>query len=75
VSQHSLIANQHSLTHSLTRKTTRLIIKTSTISIRLTVYTEDKAVGIAADNTTSVKEAIITIVIITVVTVAIATIA
>jgi hypothetical protein len=61
--------------HSLTRKTTRLIIKTSTISIRLTVHTEDKAISIAADDTTSVKEATMAIATIAVATVAIATIA
>jgi hypothetical protein len=59
----------------LTRKTTRLIIKRSIISIRLTVYIEDEAVGMAADDTTSVKEAIIAMAIIAVATVAIATIA
>jgi hypothetical protein len=59
----------------LTRKTTRLIIKRSTISIRLTVHTEDKAVGIAAANTTSVKEATIAMATIAVATVATATIA
>jgi hypothetical protein len=75
VSQHNLIANQHSLTHSLTRKTTRLIIKTFIISIGLTIYTEDEAVGIAADDTTSVKEAIIAMATMAVATVAIATMA
>jgi hypothetical protein len=68
-------ASQHSLTHSSTRKTTRLTIKRSTISIRLTVYTKDKAVGIAADDTTSVEEAIIAMATIAVATVAMATIA
>jgi hypothetical protein len=42
----------------LTLKTTRLI-KRSTISIKLTVHIEDKAVGMAADDTISMKEAII----------------
>ena len=74
-SQHSLIANQHSLTHSLTRKITRLTIKTFTINIGLTVHTEDKAVGMAADDTTSVEEATIAMATMAVVTVAIATIA
>jgi hypothetical protein len=40
----------------LTRKT-RLTIKRSTISIGLTIYTKDEAVGMAADDTASVKEA------------------
>jgi hypothetical protein len=59
----------------LTRKTTRLTIKTFIISIRLTVHTKDKAVGMAADDTISVKEATIAIATIAVVTVAIAIIA
>jgi hypothetical protein len=59
----------------LTRKTTRLTIKTFTISIRLTVHTKDKAVGIAADDITSVKEATIAMATMAVVTVAIAIIA
>jgi hypothetical protein len=75
MSQYSLIANQHSLIHSLTRKTTRLIIKTFIISIRLTVYTKDKAVGMAADDTISVEEATMAIATIAVATVAIAIIA
>jgi hypothetical protein len=66
--------NQHSLTHSLTKKT-RLTIKRSTISIKLTVYTKDKAIGIAADNITSVEEATIAIITIAVAIIAIATIA
>jgi hypothetical protein len=67
--------SQHSLTHRLTRKITKLTIKRSTISIKLTVYTKDKAVSMAADDTTSVKEATIAIATITVATMAIATIA
>jgi hypothetical protein len=59
----------------LTRKTTRLTIKTFIISIRLTVHTKNKAVSIAADNTTSVKEAIIAMATIAVATVAMATMA
>jgi hypothetical protein len=59
----------------LTRKTTRLTIKRSIISIGLTVHTKDKAVGMAADNTTSVKEATMAIATITVATVAMATMA
>jgi hypothetical protein len=59
----------------LTKKTIKLIIKRSTISIKLTIYTEDKAVGMAADDTTSVKEATITMATIAVATVAMATIA
>jgi hypothetical protein len=59
----------------LTRKTTRLTIKMSTISIGLTVYTEDEAVSMAADDTTSVEEATIAMATISVATVAIATIA
>jgi hypothetical protein len=51
------------------------MIKTSIISIELTVYTEDKAVGMATDDTTSVEEATIAMATIAVVTVAIATIA
>jgi hypothetical protein len=68
-------ASQHSLTHSLTRKITRLTIKRFTISIKLTVYTKDKAVSMAADDTTSVKEATMAMATIAVATVAIATIA
>jgi fatty acid desaturase len=49
-------------------------MKRSTISIGLTVHTEDKAVGMAADDTTSVEEATIAIATIAVATVAIATI-
>jgi hypothetical protein len=45
------------------------------ISIRLTVYTKDKAVGMAADDTTSVKEATITMATIAWATVAMATMA
>jgi hypothetical protein len=59
----------------LTRKTTRLTIKRFTISIELTVHTEDEAVGMAADDTTSVEEAIIATATIAVATVAMATIA
>jgi hypothetical protein len=59
----------------LTRKTTRLIIKKSTISIELTVHTKDKAVCITAADTTSVEEATIAIATIAVATVATATIA
>jgi hypothetical protein len=67
--------NRHSLTHSLTKKITRLIIKRFTISIKLTVHTEDEAVGMAADDITSVKEAIMAMVIIAVAIVTIAIIA
>jgi hypothetical protein len=74
VSQHNSIANRHSSRHSLTRKITRLIIKKSIISIKLTVYTEDEAVGMAAANTTSVKEAIMITATIAVAIVATATI-
>jgi hypothetical protein len=59
----------------LTRKTTRLIIKRSIISIGLTVHTEDEAVSMAAADTTSVKEATIAMATIAVATVATATIA
>jgi hypothetical protein len=59
----------------LTRKTTKLIIKRFIISIRLTVHTKDKAVGMAADDTTSVEEATIAIATIAVAIVAMATIA
>jgi hypothetical protein len=52
----------------LTRKTTRLI-KRSMISTGLTAHTEDEAVGMAADDTTSVEEATIAIAIIAVATV------
>jgi hypothetical protein len=58
----------------LTRKT-RLTIKRFTISIRLTVYTEDKAVGIAADDITSVEEATMAMATMAVTTMAMATIA
>jgi hypothetical protein len=68
-------ASQHSLTHSLTKKTTRLTIKRFIISIRLTVHTEDEAVGMAADDTTSVEEATMAMATIAVATVAMATIA
>jgi fatty acid desaturase len=50
-------------------------MRTSTISIGLTVHTEDKAVGMAADDTTSVEEATIAMAIMAVATVAIATMA
>jgi hypothetical protein len=46
------------------------IIKRFTISIRLTAHTKDKAVGMAADDTTSVEEATIAIAITTIATVA-----
>jgi hypothetical protein len=59
----------------LTRKTTRLTIKRSTISIGLTVHTEDEAVGMAADGTTSVKKAIMAMATIAVATVAMVTMA
>jgi hypothetical protein len=68
-------ASQHSLTHNLTRKTTRLIIKRSIISIRLTVHTENEAVGMAADDTTNVKEATMAMATMAVATVAMATMA
>jgi hypothetical protein len=74
VSQHSSIANQHSSTYSLTKKITRLIIKKSIISIRLTVHTKDKVVGMAAADITSVKEATVVTATIAVATVATATI-
>jgi hypothetical protein len=45
------------------------------ISIGLTVHTKNKAVGMAADDTTSVKEAIMATAIIAVATVTMATIA
>jgi fatty acid desaturase len=50
-------------------------MKTSTISIGLTVHTKDEAVGMAADDTTSVEEATMAMAIIAVATVAIATMA
>jgi hypothetical protein len=55
-------ASQHNSTHNLITKTTK-VIKRFTISIRLTTHTEDEAVGMAADDTTSVKEAIMAIAI------------
>jgi hypothetical protein len=58
----------------LITKTTK-IIKRFMISIRLTVYTEDEAVGMAADDTTRVEEAIIAMAITAMATVAIATMA
>jgi hypothetical protein len=64
-------ASQHNLTHNSITKTTK-IIKRFTISIRLTAHTKDKAVGMAADDTTSVKEATIAIAITAMATVAIA---
>jgi hypothetical protein len=67
--------SQHSSTHSSTRKTTRLTIKRFIISIELTVHTEDKAVGMAADDTTSVEEATMAMATMAVATVAMATIA
>jgi hypothetical protein len=45
------------------------------ISIGLTAHTEDKAVGMAADDTTSVKEAILAMAITATATVAMATMA
>jgi hypothetical protein len=45
------------------------------ISIRLTIYTEDKAVGMAAADITSVEEATLAMAIITVAIVVTATIA
>jgi hypothetical protein len=60
-------------THNLITKTTK-IIKRFTISIRLTAHTEDKAVGMAADDITSVKEATLAMAITAIATVAIATI-
>jgi hypothetical protein len=66
--------SQHNLTHNSITKTTQ-IIKRFTISIRLTVYTEDKAVGIAADDTISVEEATMAMAITAMATVAIVTIA
>jgi hypothetical protein len=51
------------------------MMKRSTISIRLTVPTEDKAVGMAADDTTRVEEATIAMATMAVATVAMATIA
>jgi hypothetical protein len=47
-------------------------MKRFTISIRLTVYTEDEAVGMAADDTTSVEEAIMAMAITAMATVAMA---
>jgi hypothetical protein len=63
--------SQHNLTHNLITKTTK-IIKRFTISIKLTTHTEDKAVGMAADDTTSVEEATIAIAITAMATVAMA---
>jgi hypothetical protein len=51
------------------------MIKRSTISIGLTVHTEDEAVGIAAPDTTSVEEATIAMATIAVAIVATATMA
>jgi hypothetical protein len=50
-------------------------MKRSTISIGLTVHTEDEAVGMAADDTTRVEEATIAIATMAVTTVAMATMA
>jgi hypothetical protein len=50
-------------------------MKRSIISIGLTIHTEDEAVGMAADDTTSVKEATIAIATMAVATVAMATMA
>jgi hypothetical protein len=47
-------------------------MKRFTISIGLTTHTEDEAVGMAADDTTSVEEAIITMAITAMATVAMA---
>jgi hypothetical protein len=63
--------SQHNLTHNLIIKTTK-IIKRFIISIGLTAYTEDEAVGMAADNTTSVEEATMAMAITAMATVAIA---
>jgi hypothetical protein len=49
------------------------MIKRFTISIGLTVYTEDEAVGIAAHDTTSVEEATMAMATIAIATVAMAT--
>jgi hypothetical protein len=51
------------------------IVKRFTISIGLTAHTEDEAVGMAADDTTSVEEATMAMATITVATVAMATMA
>jgi hypothetical protein len=64
LAQWLISVSQHSLTHSLTRKTTRLIIKRSIISIKLTIHTKNKVVGMAADDTTSVEKATMAMVII-----------
>jgi hypothetical protein len=58
----------------LITKTTK-IIKRFIISIRLTVHTEDEAVDMAADDITSVKEAIIATATIIAATVTVITIA
>jgi hypothetical protein len=50
-------------------------LKRFTISIRLTAHTEDEAVGMAADDTTSVEEATMATATIAAATVAMATIA
>jgi hypothetical protein len=63
--------SQHNLTYNLITKTTK-IIKRFIISIKLTVYTEDKAVNITADDTTNVKKTIIAMAITAMATVAIA---
>jgi hypothetical protein len=49
------------------------IIKRFMISIRLTAHTKDEAVGMAADDTTSVKEATLAMAITAMATVAMAT--
>jgi hypothetical protein len=67
-------ASQHNLTHNSIIKTTK-ILKRFTISIRLTAYTKDEAVGMAADNITSVEEATMATTIIAAATVAMATMA
>jgi hypothetical protein len=64
-------ASQHNSTHNSITKTTK-IIKRFTISIRLTAHTKDEAVGMAADDTTSVEEATIAMAITTMATVAMA---
>jgi hypothetical protein len=50
-------------------------VKRFTISIRLTAHTEDKAVGMAADDTTSVEEVTMAIATMAVATVAMTTMA
>jgi hypothetical protein len=64
-------ASQHNSTHNSITKTTK-IIKRFTISIELTAHTENEAVGMAADNTTSVEEATMAMAITAMATVAMA---